>query len=393
MSGLTSTGFVSKTLEEILADIKARLRSSYGSGVDTDTDSVVMVTLLPVILELVELWQGSQGQYDFFNKLNAEGISLDNLGAIINVPRLSGAKSTVDAQVIGTVGSVIPINFIRSVEDTNEPFQTLLEITTTSDPQTISMSALNDGPVASVAETLNQGTLPSGITSMTNLVDAIVGTFDETDEEYRIGLGTRLSALGAGTVVSIKAALLTIPLVVSVTVFENDTGTDNFFGNGLPAHSIRALVEIPDGETNDQNVWDTLGIKKGAGTFTDGDEVGTFTDPVDQQEFTMRFSRPALVSIFVDVVVTSFDSDIFSPGTDLQKIEDAILVEGNTFQLGDDVTLPRLQSAVTSVPGIITYTLFFDTSATPLVDATIVIASGSKADFDSTRTSVTEPPP
>lgn len=383
MSGLTAAGFEAKTLDEILTDIKARLRSSYGSGVETDTDEVVMVTLLPVILELVELWQGSQGQYDFFNKLNAEGISLDNLGAIINVPRLSGVKSTVVVEATGTEGSIIPANFLRSVEDTNEPFQTLESFTLPaagSQPFDISMSALNDGPVASVAGTLNQGTLPAGVTILVNTVDAILGTFDETDEEYRIGLSARLAALGAGTVVSIKAALLTISGVSSAAVFENDTDITD--GNGLPPHSIRALVE----GGADQDIWDTLGIKKGAGTFTDGTEVGTFTDPVDNQTFTMRFVRATLVSIFVDVVVTSKDATYPTLGDD--EIEAAILAEGDLFELGEDVILPRLQNAVTSVPGIITYTLFFAKTATPLVDATIVIAATEKADFDSSRTNV-----
>lgn len=385
-TGLSATGFQAKTLEEILTDVKARLRSSYGSGVATDTDEVVMVTLLPIILELVELWQGSQGQYDFFNKLNAEGISLDNLGSILNIPRLSGVKSTAVVEVLGTEASVIAIGFIRSVEDTNEPFQTLIEYTLPavgSQPLNISMSALNDGPIESVAGTLNQGVLPSGVTSMINTVDADTGTYDETDEEYRIGLGTRLAALGAGTVVAIKAALTTIPNVVSVFLFENDTSVTD--SDGVPPHAIKALVE---GGT-DQDIWDTLGIKKGAGTFTDGDEVGTFTDPVDGQEFTMRFSRPTLINIYVTVEVTSKDSNYPTSGD--QDIEDAILAEGATFESGDDVVLPRLQSAVTSVPGILAYTLFFDTSATPTTDTAIVITAFQKADFDSTRTIVTSP--
>lgn len=387
--GLSATGFQAKTLDEIITDIKARLRSSYGSGVDTDADEVVMVTLLPIILELVELWEGARGQYDFFNKLNAEGISLDNLGAILNIPRLSGVKSTVLVEAEGTEGAIIPINFIRSVEDTNEPFQTLQEFTLPavgSQPLEFTMSALNDGPVESIAGTLNQGVLPSGVTSIINTVDATTGTFDETDEEYRIGLGTRFAALGAGTVVAIKAALLSIPNVSSSAVFENDTNVTD--SNGLPPHSIRALVE---GGT-DQNIWDTLGIKKGAGTFTDGTEIGTFTDPADGQTFPMRFSRSTLVDIYVDVVVTSKNTDPLEgpvyPASGDQDIEDAILAEGNLFEIGDDVILPRLQSAVTSVPGIITYTLFFDTSASPSTDTTIVITTTQKADFDSTRTNV-----
>jgi uncharacterized phage protein gp47/JayE len=390
-AGLTSAGFEAKRLDDIIEDVKGRLRSSFGSGVETDLDEAVMVALLPILLEIEELWQGAQGMYDFLNKNNAEGVSLDNLGAIINIPRLAGTFSTVDVEVEGAQGTVIPAGTIRSVSSTLEPFQTTIAWTLPavgSQPYTISMQALNDGPVACIAGTLTVGTLPAGVTSMINTVDAEVGTYDETDAEYRVGLSERLASLGAGTVPAIKAALLALtstPPINSVTVFENDT--DVIDSNLLPPHSIRALVE----GGADQDIWDTLGVKKGAGTYTDGTEVGTYTDPVDGQTFPMRFSRPTLINMYVDVVVTSFDSTFGdgTPANGYAAIETAILAEGDTFQLGDDVTLPRLQSAVTSVPGIITYTLKFGKTATPTTDTTVVIATFEKADFDSSRTSVT----
>jgi len=124
MTGLTSAGFERKTLNAIIEAVKGRLRSSYGSATETDDDSILMITLLPILLELDELWQGAQGQYDFLNKNNAEQVSLDNLGAIINIPRLAGVKSTVGVNVTGAEGSIVPNNFQRSVEDTLEPFAT-----------------------------------------------------------------------------------------------------------------------------------------------------------------------------------------------------------------------------------------------------------------------------
>jgi uncharacterized phage protein gp47/JayE len=382
MAGLTPAGFEKKTLDAMIEAVKARLRSSYGSGVETDLDEIVMVTLLPILLELDELWQGAQGQYDFLNKNNAEGVSLDNLGAIINVPRLAGVKSTVTVNVEGTQGSIIEANFKRSVEDTLEPFVTTQQWTLPaagSQPLAIQMTALNDGPVAAIAGTLNQGTLPSGVTSMINPTDANLGTNDETDEEYRIGLTERLAALGAATVPSIKAALLNDPNVNTVSVFENDTGLVN--AELLPPHSIRALVE----GGVDQDIIDILGVKKGAGTYTDGTVVGTYTDPTDGQTFTLRFSRATPINIYVSVNVTSKDANY--PATGDQDIEDAILAL--EWGLGEDVVLPKLQSAVTSVAGIITYTLYFDTSAAPTTDTTITIANFELADFDSTRTTVT----
>jgi len=241
------------------------------------------------------------------------------------------------------------------------------------------MTALNDGPVAAIAGTLNQGTLPSGVTIMINPTDAELGTNDETDEEYRIGLTSRLAALGAGTVPAIKAALLTVLGVNTVAVFENDTDLTN--ANGLPPHSIRALVQ----GGADQDIIDTLGVKKGAGTYTDGTVSGTYTDPTDGQTFTINFSRSTDIAIYVTVNVTIKDGNY--PGTGDQDIEDAILAL--TWELGEDVTKPKLQNAITSIPGIIDYDLFFGTTITPVTDTPITIANFELADFDSTRTTVT----
>lgn len=387
MAGLTADGFTVKTFDEIIESIKTKLRTSFGSGIVTNEDSIIMQIVDPIALEIAEPWEGTQLVYDQMNPNAAEGVALDNVGAITNTPRVAGAKSTVVVQATGTEGSIIPINFQRGVETTNKLFETTQVNTlpaTGSQPLEFTMQALDDGEVEAIAGTLNQGSLPSGVTTMINAVDAQLGSLDETDEEYRVGRKERLSAFGAGTVPAIKAALVSTtssPVITSVAVFENDTDIiDTSFSPVLPAHSIRALV----GGGADQDIIDTLGIKKGAGTYTDGTESGTYTDPVDGQTFPMRFSRVSDVNMYVAVVVTSKDDDY--PDTGDQDIEDAILAL--TWEVGEDVVLPKLQNAVTSVPGIVTYTLFFDTSATPTTDTTITISPTEQAVFDSTRTTV-----
>lgn len=381
MAGLTSTGFTGKSLSEILEAIKSRDRSFFGSGIDTNTDSAIMNFNTPIAIEIEECWEAVRLIYEFLNPNAAEGIALDNIGAITNTPRIEGAKSTVVVQATGTAGSTIPQFFKRSVQNTGAIFQTLESYVLPvvgSQPLEFTMEALDDGPTTAVAGTLNVGSLPAGVTSIVNAVDAIPGSFDETDEEYRVSRKERLAATGAATVVAIKSALLGVASVTSVAVFENDT--DALDVNGLPPHSIRALVS---GGT-DQDIIDSLGIKKGAGTYTDGTTSGTYTDPVDGQTFPIRFSRVTTVDIYIDVVVTSKDSNY--PVTGDQDIEDAILAL--TWDVGEDVVLPKLQNAVTSVPGIISYTLYFAKTATPLVDVTIPIAIDEQALFDSSRTNV-----
>ena len=388
MTGLSSTGFEAKTLPVILEDIATRLKATFGSGTDTTVDEVVMLIVDAIAIEIKENWNGAQLQYDFLNPANAEGIPLDNIGAITNTPRLAGSKSTVAVDITGIQGSVIAANFLRSVDDTGDQFQTtesnVLPIVG-SQPLQITMEALGDGPIPAVAGTLNQGSLPAGVTTMTNPTDAALGSFDETDEEYRVGRKSRLASIGAATVVAIKAALLTVSgvNVNGVEVFENDTDVTRIdLTPALGPHSIRALVS----GGADQDIIDSLGAKKGAGTFTDGTITGTFTDPTDGQTFTIRFSRVTDIEMYVTVSVLTFDSS-YGDGTPANgdaAIKAAILAL--TWSVGEDVTLPKLQNAVTSIPGIITYTLFFDDAITPTTDTTVVIAEGEQGDFDTSRT-------
>ena len=382
MAGLTASGFTAKTLNEIAEDVKARWRPVFGSGVDTSTDSALVNVGNPIFTEIREVWEGMLLLYGFLNPNDAEGIALDNIGAITNTPRIGGTRSTVTVQAEGNEGAVIPSGFQLSVQDTGVIFETLAEQTLPavgSQPLEFTMRALDDGPLQAISGTLNVGGLPSGVTSIVNNVDATLGTLDETDEQYRIGRKTRLAALGAGTVAAIRSEILSVTGVTAATILENDTDiTDS---NGVPPHSFIALVTGGAG----QDIIDAIGRKKGAGTGTAGDVSGTYTDETGQ-EFTIRFQRESAVSIYVAVTITEKTTSYPVNGDDL--IVQNIIAYEATLNAGDDVVLPPLQNAVTSVPGIVSYTLFFDTAPSPTTDTPVIIAFDERADFDSTRITV-----
>ncbi|MCK5613272.1 baseplate J/gp47 family protein [Candidatus Pacearchaeota archaeon] len=383
MAGLTADGFLAKTEPELLKQFKDLLAADFGDSVKTDTDQAVMQLATPVIMELSELWEGYQLLYNFLNPNAAEGPSLDNIGTITNTPRVSGSKSVVTVNATGTEGSTISVGFIRSVQDTGAQFRTT-ELQTLpasgSQPLVFTMESIDDGGVAAPANTLNQGSLPSGVTDIINPTDAILGTSDETDEEYRIGRIERLSAFGSSTIPAIKAAILSVANVSSATVLENVDDVVDV--NGIPPHNFRAIVT---GSFASQDVIDAIGAKKPAGIRSDGTISGTFTDPTDGQTFTIRYSTATSILMYCDVVITSKTAEYPTNGDNL--IEANLLAL--EWELGEDVILPKLQGAVTTIPGIVSYTLFFDTSASPLTDTAITINAGEDALFDSTRINIT----
>jgi hypothetical protein len=381
MAGLTPQGWNPKTFTEILTAITDNLRTSFGSGTETTVDAILMQIIDPIALEIAEPWAGMTLIYDQLNGNVAEGVVLDNIGTITNTPRVAGSKSTVIVQATGTEGASIPANFQRGVETTNKLFETLQEFTLPAvglQPFEFSMSALEDGEVQAIAGTLNQGSLPAGVTVMINAVDAVLGSFDETDEEYRIGRVERLSAFGSSTIPAIKAAILSIVGVSGATIIENVENLTDV--NGIPPHKFRAVVA----GGSDQDIIDAIGVKKPAGIGTNGAISGTYTDPTDGQEFPIDFSRTTSILMYSDIVIVKNDDY----PTDGDNLIEANLLALN-WELGEDVVLPKLQGAVTTIPGITSYTLFFAKTAVPLTDTTVVIAPGETALFDSTRINIT----
>ena len=64
--GLTSTGFVPKPYEQVLADVQADLRSRFGESIDLSASSV-FGQLAGIIAERVsEVWDAAQGVYNAF---------------------------------------------------------------------------------------------------------------------------------------------------------------------------------------------------------------------------------------------------------------------------------------------------------------------------------------
>jgi len=241
-------------------------------------------------------------------------------------------------------------------------------------------SVLN-GPIQALDGAINTiATAVSGINRVENADDAVLGRLTETDPEVRIRADESLAILGAATSAAIRAKLLDITGVTFAQVFQNVTDfTDT---NGLPPHSIRAVVS--GGADND--IFNTLFIEAvSAGIFMDGTETTTIIDNAGEPQ-PVAFSRPATVNIFVDAgngLTTNSDpvqGTVFpANGSDL-IIAALIAIP---FQLGGDVWPSLIKGAIDSVDGVITSDPEFDITPAPTNKATIVIPSTDLAVIDS----------
>ena len=129
-------------------------------------------------------------------------------------------------------------------------------------------------------------------------------------------------------------ALLDIAGVTRVRIYENDTDTTD--SNGVPEHSICAVVEGGDAT----EIATVLSKKKDQGTYTFGttsvDITGKYGEPK-----TIRFNRPVIVSIFVDIELTTYPG-YTSQVAELMKAEIAKYI--NSLRIGDSVLISRIYS-------------------------------------------------
>jgi uncharacterized phage protein gp47/JayE len=383
MAGLTITGFIAKTYSQIRASINTANQPVLGSGVETDQESLYAYLRNIVALEMETLWQANRSVVNQRGIQSAEGVQLDSEASVVGVKRQGSSNSAIEGvEVLGSEGSTIPQFYQMSDSETGEAFQTLQSYTlpaSGSQPLLVDFQAINTGPIACLAGNL-VGTFPSGVTSIDNPDDAILGTNAETDEEFRSAYSGRLAQIGGATLKAIEEAVRAVDNVSSVFVRDNRDGETD--ANGLPPYSFEVIVS---GGTN-SDIAQAILDKTAAG----GPSFGNTTENAfyEGNSIPIKFSRPSDIDVFIEVDITSTDSNFPVGGGEL--IEDELLAYGATLSAGNDVLLAKLQNAVTSIDGILAYTLKFDTVDPPVNTASnISVDINERASISSARITIT----
>ena len=123
--------------------------------------------------------------------------------------------------------------------------------------------------------------------------------------------------------------------VIGVTrakVYENDTNVTD--SNGIPAHSISAVVEGGDANA----IAEVIRRRKSTGTGTYGTTSIALTDP-QGLPITIKFYRPTIAHVFVKVTVkplTGFSS------TYADELKEQIVEHINALGIGSTVYLSKL---------------------------------------------------
>ena len=196
------------------------------------------------------------------------------------------------------------------------------------------------GAIEAAKNTITKINTPQkGWISVTNEVPATVGAAIETDEQLRQRQSLSVAIPGQNMLNSTIAGIAAIIGVTRYKVYDNDTNmTDD---NGIPAHSIAAVVE----GGSDEDIAEQIYLRKGPGGGTYGSVSVNYTND-DGLPNTVRFSRPIYVDIDVNVSIRANAGYTTSVNDDIKSsVENYI----TNLDIGYDVTIMGILTAITSV--------------------------------------------
>jgi uncharacterized phage protein gp47/JayE len=372
-SGISSTGFTRKRLDEILADKNTDVRGVFGPDINLDPQAPDGQINAAIAESDANLWELLELAYNAFNPNAAIGSTLDALVALNGIVRLPASKSTVTLDFTGTNGTLIPTGSVVS-STAGDQFETVADATIAGGVASVLAQSVETAQIAAVAGSITTIETPVvGWDTVTNPADALVGRLEETDAELRVRRRQSVAFPSQSMVDSIYSAVANVEDVRKVTVLENDT--DSVDGNGQEPHSVQVVVT---GGT-DADIAQQIFNEKPAGI----EAVGTTTEVVNDSQglpHDIGLTRPTEVPIYVDLVLVK-TAEYPSNGDDL--IRAAIVAYGQTeFDLGDDVIYTRLYTPINEVPGHSISSLKIGRVDPPLLTTDVPIAFDEVSDFD-----------
>ncbi|HBR1193118.1 TPA: baseplate J/gp47 family protein [Klebsiella pneumoniae] len=331
---VTAEGISAPDYQTVLDTITGYFQQIYGSDAYLDPDSKDGQMVALVALAIHDANNTAISVYRSFSPATALGDALTSNVKINGITRRAATNSTVDLLLTGTVGTTITNG---SVRDTNSVVWNLPATVVIGSDGTVVATAtcVNSGAVAAVAGSVNGINTPTrGWASVTNPLAATVGVAAETDAELRVRQSQSVALASLTPFDAVDGAIANVEGVTRHKLFENDTETTD--ANGLPAHSISAIVEGGDATS----IANTIRSVKGQGVSTYGTTAVIVTDKYGNP-YTIRFSRPIDVPVYVSITLkalTGYSSEVGD------EIKAAVASYINSLAIGDSVLLSRVYS-------------------------------------------------
>ena len=139
MAGVTTTGFVPKRLNEIIASLKENAKPIFqdlvppGEEVDVSDTSTIGRLIGLIAPDMDELWQAAEEVYQAFDPNSATGVALDNICQYIGITRQQGRPTILRTSVWGLTNTFLPQGQVVRDDENNRYISTTQLTFTISD--------------------------------------------------------------------------------------------------------------------------------------------------------------------------------------------------------------------------------------------------------------------
>ncbi|EHJ9463921.1 baseplate J/gp47 family protein [Salmonella enterica] len=331
---VTAEGISAPDYQTILDTLTSYFQQIYGSDAYLEPDSKDGQMVALVALAVHDANNTAIAVYNCFSPATGYGAALTSNVKINGIARKGATNSTVDLLLTGTAGTTITNG---TVKDTNNVIWRLPDSVVIGVDGTVTATAIcsKSGAVAAPAGTITTINTPTrGWTSVTNPAAATVGAPAETDAELRIRQGQSVAIPSITPFEGVDGAIANIAGVTRHKLYENDTGKTD--GNGLPPHSISAIVD--GGDVTE--IARTIRGNKGQGVRTWGKTSVTVPDKYGNPHI-ISFSRPTDVPVYGKITLKVFAGYTSLIGVQIQQ---AVADYINRLMIGDQVLLSRIYS-------------------------------------------------
>lgn len=362
MADLTNTGYVVKPQNEWFAE-ETELYTDIDPNWNLDPSTPDGLKIAADAEAFANLDETLQRAYNSKDPNKAKGVDLNVICALTGTERSQGTPSTATVRLGGVAGTLILAG--KLVESSVDGSQWRIDSNATigigGTVDTIATCTVNGATQASIGTITRIVNTVGGWQTVTNLSVATPGTNRQNDSSLRLERAKSVSRPGNNQVDNMLGEIFSVAGVRRAIILENDTDTDNFYGNGLPKNSIAPIV---DGGA-DADIALAIFRKKnpGCALHAAGSSV-TVADVYDLYPSNAKdiaFSRPNYVDMVVSVEI---QNDGSLPGDAADRIVQAILkysagdlvaaecgfnVLG--FDIGEDVPISRIYTPINQVIG------------------------------------------
>jgi uncharacterized phage protein gp47/JayE len=362
MAELTNTGYVVKPQNEWFAE-ETELYTDIDPNWNLDPSTPDGLKIAADAETFSNLDETIQRAYNSKDPNKAKGVDLNIVCSLTGTTRSPGSPSNVSLRLGGVPGTLIVAG--KLVESTVDSSQWSIDSNATigvgGTVDTTATCTANGATQASIGTITRIVNTVGGWQTVTNLSVATPGTNRQSDSSLRLERAKAVARPGSNQIDNVLGELFAVAGVRRVICLENDTSTDDFYGNGLPAHSIAPIV---DGGDNDDVALAIFRKKNpgcklhAAGTPVTVEDVYDLY-PSNKKDIT--FSRP----IYVDmVIIIEIQNDGTLPADADDMVVAAILKYSSGelvaaecgfnvlgFDIGEEVPISRIYTPINQVIG------------------------------------------